>query len=363
MISTTIYFTVKKRFILCLFLFLSVSCFSQQSFTIRQLPSGDYKISNNSNPLNTWTVYKQVDGSLKFVNDNDPLDSFTSRVNVDGSRTTYSDSDILSSFTTNRNVDGSYTTRNNQNLLESSTTSRNVDGSYTTRNNQNLLESSTTRRNVDGSYTTSSYTSSLPNVTANSQTSTGLPNVTNNTQAYSDTGAYANPKMVRATPVDEETNEAIAAGAAAAVLLVAQFGSGIGLSVGLDNGNPSYGIDIYFKGISIGYQYSQFSDGEYTSYNYDGSPLYTDINNIYLNAGTIGFSISKKSPSLMIKTSIGSWYDDEGLLDYEANELYYRVGLQNSFGKKERSGITGEVFMSSFGLGGAIGYIISFNRK
>ena len=341
MTLTTSYFNLKKYFVLFLFLFLSAYGFAQQSFTIRQLESGDYKITSNSNPLNTWTVYKQVDGSLKFVNDNDLLDSFTSKVNVDGSRTTYSDSDVLSSFTTRRNVDGSYTTRNNQNLLESSTTSRNVDGSYTT----------------------SSYSSSLPNVTAGSQTSTGLPNVTNNTQAYSNAGAYTNPKMVRATPVDEETNEAIAAGAAAAVLLVAKFGSGIGLSLGLDNGNPSYGIDIYFKGISIGYQYSQFMDGDYTVYNYDGSPLYTDYNYVYLNAGTIGFSISKKTPGLMIKTSIGSWYDDEGLLDYEASELYYRVGLQNSFGKKDRSGITGEIFMSSFGLGGAIGYIISFNRK
>lgn len=208
----------------------------------------------------------------------------------------------------------------------------------------------------------SNGSSSLPNVNSNSQTSSGLPNVTNNRQS-SDYGAYSNPKMVSVATMDEETAENMAAGAAAAALLVAQFGTGLGVNVGLDNGNPSYGIDIYFKGFSLGYQYSQFIDGEYTEYSYNGEPLYTDNNIVYLNAGTIGLSISKKTPSLMIKTSIGSWYDEEGLLDYEPNELYYKVGLQNSFGKKDRSGITGEIYMSSFGLGGAIGYIISFNRN
>jgi len=376
--STILY--LEKKFMdmrkLFFLLFISVTSLTlaQQQYTIRKLPNGVIKIVNSSNPLDSWTGTLKSDGSIQYTYDNDPLKSFTSRLKTDGSIQTVSDSDIFNSFTTSLNSDGSLTMRDDFNPLNSFTARKTSAGNTVITDDFNPLNRTTINRNSDGSVSVTAPSSSLPNVTSSGNTSNkddrwgykkmndeALGNIE---KIYSDAanGAYANPKPVKVAQMDKETAENIGKGAAAAALLAIKFGTGIGLNVGLESGGTTFGLDLYFKGFLIGYQYAQFIDGQYTDYLPNGTPYITEDNNVYIQALNLGFSFLKNEPNLMFKTSLGSWYDDEGLLDYTPNEFYYKAGIQNSFGKKPRSGLTLEAFYSSFGPGATIGFIIPFNR-
>ena len=328
---------MKKALYLCVvsFLFTALT-FAQdntKNYTITRL-GDNYVIQNDTDPLDTWDAKIQSDGSVKYINRQNVLESWTETVNFDGSTTISNDYNILNSFTSRRQYDGSIKTTNDQDPFDTYTTKENYDGSYTTEQDYNPS-------NTQNYYNNEAMSSNLPEIKA---------------KQY-DYGAYSNPQPVRVNEeLRRENEEAYAAAGALLATATLKWGTGLVVYGGFYSEGSHLGIDILFNRLLLGVTTAGYNIG--TSETQIGSITYTDPLNRNYTVMNLGFSPIKKNKNTYLKFSYGEWWND----DFEDEGAYYKVGIIHMLGKKETRGITTEIFYSTFGVGGSVGYTIPFNR-